>query len=42
MKILIDIPEEIYNSVHDTVVTAWMPLPETYKAESEVSDENSD
>lgn len=25
----------IYNSVHDTVVTAWMPLPETYKEESE-------
>lgn len=21
----------IYNSVHDTVVTAWMPLPEPYK-----------
>lgn len=22
----------IYDSVHDTVVTAWMPLPEPYKA----------
>lgn len=21
----------IYNSVHDTVVTAWIPLPEPYK-----------
>lgn len=25
----------IYNLVHDTVVTAWMPLPEPYKTESE-------
>lgn len=29
------INDVINNSVHDTVVTAWMPLPETYKGESE-------
>lgn len=25
----------VYNSVHDIVVTAWMPLPKPYKPESE-------
>lgn len=29
------IDDVINNSVYDTIVTAWMPLPEPYKTESE-------
>jgi hypothetical protein len=32
----------INDSVRDIVVLAWMPLPEPYKAESEVLDADSD
>lgn len=30
------INDVINNNVHDTIITAWMPLPEPYKAENEV------
>jgi len=34
-------PDEVYNNLVDDFILAWMPLPEPYKAESEVkADEN--
>ena len=34
--------DEEYGPTEDTEVVAWMPLPEPYKVESEVSDADSD